>query len=276
MNTKALGAVIVFVVIVGLFTFFSRSEGNTLLYFTAESDLPDSILYERSQEADTPSSVHILGLNKSYDVIFTLASLENRETEYIYEISSELMNKTEKIVLSPGEKKKISVTLNPQEYQKWVLDSNISLKKKNIIDVTKDSWIAERKDFQVLVREDSLPTIVEEDYHLPISSDVAHFGRIYHINISSLDELREKPFIKDYESKDVGVFEKISANDIINLSVVGNKLFLNVESREIKYISEEKPFIVKLFRERKLKDIKIDETTNKEVVQSINFRYKIK
>ena len=273
MNTKAIGAVIILVVIIGSFAvFFTGSKGRTVIYFTAESSLPNELLSDKSVDG---SAVNIINVNQSYDVLFNIISLETKPTSYTYEISSELYNSTEKISISPRESKKIKVTLNPTPSQKWELVSNKSSKSVNILDITENSWIAERKDFQVLVKEDSLPTIVEEDYTLPISSDVAHFGRIFHINIS-LDELRDNPFEKEYISKDTGFFENTTSTVLVKLSVVGDKLSVLAESNDIIYQSTRKPFIVRVLKDADLEDIQIDEATGKEIVQTISFWYKIK
>jgi len=274
---NALVGIVLFVVVIGVFIYlFMGPQGKTLLYFNAESDLPDPMIYEKRGANATGPPAHIIEVNKSYDIFFTIASLEKNPTTYTCEVKSSLINKKDTITLSPGDARRVHVQLTPQESKKWTLDSNSSSESENVIDVTRNSWLAERKDFKILVREGSLPMIVEENYHLPISSDVAHFGRIYHINISSLDELRTRPFIKEYVTQDEDNFEKTHSTDLIKLSIVNEKLVVLVKSQKLRFTSEVTPFVVKLFSEKGMEDIKIDSTTNIESIQRIDFLYKIK
>ena len=275
-NSKKLGFILVFIVVVAAFMlFFPTGTGKTLLYFNAESDLPDTALYEKQPVNGTAAPVNIIELNKSYDVYFTIASLENKKTDYTYKVSSPIFNATDNIVLSPGDVKTVRVTLAPSESQKWTLSANTTSTSESIIDLTENSWIAERNQFQVLVKEDSLPTIVEEDYHLPVSSELAHFGRIYHVNFTSLDELRAKPFVKEYATEDSGLSAKKISKDEIKLSIVGDKLNVMVSSNTLEYSSQKKSFVVKVFKNKELAELEVDES-GKEVAETISFWYKIK
>lgn len=145
-----------------------------------------------------------------------------------------------------------------------------------MFDITENSWLAEKRDFDVLVRKEGLPTILEENYHLPISSSLTHFGEIYHMNIT-LDELREKPFQKEFTSEVENVFDKTVSENKIQLGVEGNKLRVKVSTTTRQYISETNDFTVKLIQYAPAKKkVTVDTETDIESIQQISFLYKIK
>jgi hypothetical protein len=179
------------------------------------------------------------------------------------------------VTILPEENTTICLTITPRESDKWELNSTTSTNWENVIDLTKDSWLAEKRDFDILVREEGLPTIVEENYHLPISTDVSHFGRILHANIS-IDELKRKPFEKEYITQDKADFVIVQSINMIDLSVDNDKLHLNSETKKLRYTSDEQVFIVRLIKPIDIEELEISPASYIEEVKEIYFWYRIK
>jgi len=257
--------------------FFSSllGRGYTLLYFNAESDLPDAMVIQRQPKNATGPQIHIVDLNRTYKVVFTVASIEKKKSRYRYEIRSQFHNESGILTIPPKGNMTFLIAFTPSESDKWVLNSTSDEERRDTIDITKNSWIAERKDFDVIVRREGLPAIVQERYDLPVSSELKHFGRIYHINIT-LDELREKPYTKSDEWESESVFEKVKTSESVSLSIKDEKLILHVTSKAEQYISEERPFVVTLIRDIDIGDVVVDEESDVETIQRIKFWYKIR
>jgi hypothetical protein len=179
------------------------------------------------------------------------------------------------VTILPEENRTICLTITPRESDKWRLNSTTSINWENVIDLTGNSWLAEERDFDILVREEGLPTIVEENYHLPISTDVSHFGRILHANIS-IDELKRKPFKKEYVTQNKADFVIDQSIDMITLSVNNDKLHLNAETKKLQYDSDEQLFIVRLIKPIDIEELEISPASYIEDVQEIYFWYRIK
>lgn len=247
-----------------------KPEYGTYLYFNSESDLPDPFLYLKTPQNKTP--VNIIDVGKSYKIMFTIASNEKSAMDYTYIVKSMIFNQIEHFTLLPGENKSVYLTIAPTESQKWKFISASSSKSESVLDLTEYSWLAERKEFQVIMKNE-LPTIVEENYNLPISFDVNPLGRVYHVNVS-LDELRKKPFTTEYSMESSGNFEKVNGTtDKLSLYVSGDKLHAIVESIRSQYVSEPDVFSVKLIGSNL--GI-INETTGMEQPEEIHFLYQIR
>lgn len=246
-------------------------KGETKLYFNANTDLPDSTLYLKNET--TP--IHEIEVNKTYCINFTIASLEKRPITYIYVVESNVLNLTKQVTLMPEENTSICLTITPRELDKWRLNSTTSTEWEDVIDLTKNSWLAERRDFDILVRKEGLPTIVEENYHLPISTSVSYFGRILHANIS-IDELRRKPFDKEYVTEHEENFETTRNIDLINLSINGDKLYLKAKSKKLRYTSDEQLFSIRLIKPIDMEELQISPESYIEEVQEMHFWYRIK
>jgi len=240
---------------------------GTDLYFNFDSDLPDPFLYLKAPQ----SPINILEVGKSYRIIFTIASDEKSAMDYTYIVSSRILNQTERFTLIPKENKTVYLTITPQESQKWTSNYVTSSKSENVLDLTKYSWLAERKEF-LIITKDGLPAIVEENYNLPISFNISPLGRVYHVNIS-LDELRKRPFTREYTVESYSAFEKVNGTiDKLSLYVSGDKLYATLESKRIQYISEPDVFSIRLISGRGA----INETTGMEQPKEIHFLYQIK
>ena len=268
-------------------TELSAGNGFTKLYFNADTDLPDSTLYLKNvtreiYEIETNRTywievppVHEIAVNRTYWINFTIASFEKRPIACTYVVESEVLNLTKQVTLLPEESTSICLTITPRDLEKWRLNSITSTEWQNVIDLTRDSWIAEKRDFEILVRKEGLPTIVEENYRLPISTNVSLFGRILHADVS-IDELKRKPFVKEYVTEHEENFEKTRNTDLIDLSINGDKLYLNAKSEELKYTSDEQLFSVRLIKPADLRELQISPESYIEEVQEIHFWYRIK
>ena len=262
-------------------------KGETKLYFNANTDLPDSSLYLKNvtkpiYEIETNRTywikitpVHEIEVNKTYCINFTIASFEKRPITYTYVVDSNVLNLTKQVTLLPEEDTTICLTITPGESEKWELNSTTSTEWENAIDLTKNSWLAEKRDFDILVRKEGLPTIVEENYRLPISTNVSQFGRILHANISN-DELRRKPFDKEYVTENKEDFVITRTINTINLSINNDELHLNAESKELRYTSDKEPFSIRLIKPMDVEELEISPESYIEEVQEIHFWYRIK
>jgi hypothetical protein len=261
-----------FVFILGLSlsgkTVLFGGEGFTKLYFNADTDLPDSSLYLKNM------TVHELEVDKTYCVKFTIASFEKRPITYTYVVESEVLGLTKQLTLLPEESTTVCLTIIPKESDKWKLNSTTTQEWENVIELTGDSWIAEKRDFEILIRKEGLPTIVEENYRLPISTDVSTFGRILHANIS-IDELRKKPFEKEYITEDERGIEKTRKIDRIKLSINGDELYLKAKTEELGYTSDEQLFSIRLVKPAGWEELEINPVSFIEEVQEIHFWYRI-
>lgn len=247
-------------------------KGETKLYFNANTDLPDSTLYLKN----VTKPIHEIEVNKTYWINFTIASFEGTPITYTYVVESNVLNLTKQVTLLPEENTTICLTITPGESDKWRLNSTTSTEWENVIDLTKNSWLAEKRDFEILVRKEGLPTIVEENYRLPISTDVSHFGRILHANIS-IDELRRKPFEKGYVTENKEDFVITRTIRTINLSInEDNKLYLNAESKELRYTSDKQLFSIRLIKSVDVEELEISPESYIEEVQEMHFWYRIK
>ena len=247
-------------------------KGETKLYFNANTDLPDSTLYLKNET----KPIHEIEVNKTYCINFTIASVEKRPVTYTYVAESNVLNLTKQVTLLPEENTSICLTITPGKSDKWELNTTTSTERENVIDLTKNSWLAEKRDFEILVRKEGLPTIVEENYRLPISTDVSHFGKILHANIS-IDELRRKPFDKEYVTENKEDFVITRTINTINLSInEDNQLYLNAKSEKLRYTSDEQLFSIRLIKPIDIEELEISPESYIEKVQEIYFWYQIK
>ncbi|RJS69146.1 hypothetical protein CW714_08995 [Methanophagales archaeon] len=268
-------------------TELSGGKGFTKLYFNADTDLPDSSLYLKNltkaiYEIETNRTywikitpVHEIEVNKTYCINFTIASFERTPVTYTYVVESNVLNLTKQVTLMPEGSTSICLTITPRESDKWRLNSTTSTEWEDVIDLTKNSWLAERRDFEILVRKEGLPTIVEENYRLPISTNVSHFGRILHANIS-IDELKRKPFEKEYVTEYAENFETTRNIDLIDLSINGDKLYLKAKSKKLRYTSDKQLFSIRLIKPVDVEELEISPESYIEEVQEIYFWYRIK
>ena len=115
-------------------------KGETKLYFNANTDLPDSTLYLKNET----KPIHEIEVNKTYCINFTIASVEKRPVTYTYVAESNVLNLTKHVTLLPEENTTICLTITPGESDKWELNSTTSTEWENVIDLTKNSWLAEK------------------------------------------------------------------------------------------------------------------------------------
>lgn len=259
----AIGVVIVLCIVAFAFIWSlsppsEKTAEKPMLYFNADTDLPDSALYLKGD------TIHEVAVDKTYYVKFTIASFENSPATYTYVVEPEVLGLTEQVTLQPGESKRVCLTFIPRESEKWGLNSTTTGKWEQVIDLTRDSWVSEWSGLEIVESEEGIPTRVGN-----------RFGGILHANIS-VDELRIKPLVTEHVTEREGDFEKTRTIDLITLSINGDKLYLNAESEELKYTSDEQLFRIKLFKPVDSQETQINRTTSIAEEQEIHFWYRIK
>lgn len=106
--------VLVFVLAVtGFMVVFKDEQGDAVLYFNAESDLPDPLLGLKEGIDANTTPVHKLMVNETYSIIFSVYSPDRRPFTYKYLVRSTLINKTDEITLNPSEIKNIRLEVTP-------------------------------------------------------------------------------------------------------------------------------------------------------------------
>ena len=272
-NIVILLAIILILSFIAFSSFFQSIDGKTSLYFNAKSDLPGILTPIFIEETNSTKEVNMLYIGQEYDIMFTIGNNKKTKTDYKLEIDSGIYELEQDLTLEPDEIKKFSLNIKTNESQKWRVNHSLSKEWKNEIDITRNSWLAEKDEFQILVREDGLPILIEENYNLPISTEVGPLGEIYHIELS-IDELRKEPFSQTFNFIDSGELEKTETNEIINLYVKDDKLILEATAITTRYISEEDEFAITIYEEGK--DPIIEQKTNTEIPLKISFMYLVK
>ncbi|MFH0861136.1 MAG: hypothetical protein V1921_08035 [Candidatus Altiarchaeota archaeon] len=263
-------AVILVVVVIGavfLLVFLPEKEGDTYLYFNVESDLPDPSVYLQYANGSTP--VYEVSSNRSYSIVFTLTSAELEPTTYVYRVLSDYVNQSAEVILNPKQSKTVSLILSPSN-GKWKLNSTSVSKNSTSLDIVKNSWLAGKKEVQLFVRSDGLPILIEENYHLPLSSDLTEFGEVYHMNLS-LEELRSQPFEKSYTSEVSSKFSRTVDTTSVRLSRVGDTLTASSEVRTDFYVSPVRTFLVEVHK----KPSQFDPESGGEFVRTVVFQFQV-
>lgn len=247
MRNLAIIAVLVVIILIlayGALKYSKNWKSNVELYFNDASDLPD-LTKERS----------ILHPGEDYEILFTIENNDDN-SDYRLVIDSNIYNLEQDFSLEAGEEKTFSLLINVDEDQKWALDYTTEESWKDEIDITDNSWLGERNDFNIIIDGESMPSIA--DYYLPVSNEITNFGSVYHVDLS-LDEIKRKGFVKDYSSIEseeivddennlVGL-KKIVSEDHIELYVEDDKLVLEAERSTTAYVLEKDRFSVRVYDE---------------------------
>ena len=246
-------------------------KGDTKVYFNAGTDIPDETLYLKQDNTTNP--INILEIGEEYEVSFTIECNEKHNTNYDIGIKSSVYNDNLNMTLKPGEKKIISLKIKPVDNIKWKLNNSEETSVSNMFDITKESWLADKKEFQVIVEEGGLPTIARSDYNLPISTNLSYFGEIYHMDIT-FDDLTARPFEKEYVTESVMDNKKEVSTDTIKLFVKGSKLYVEGEKTVEQFASEEEIFLIKIQKANNGQEI--NEESGFKETDKLSFWYKIR
>jgi len=246
-------------------------KGDTKIYFNAETGIPDETLYLRQDNTTTP--FNILEIGEEYEILFTIECNEKHKTDYNVIIKSGIYNDNIDVSLKPGDKKIISLKVKPTDELKWKLNNSEETIISNMFDITKESWLADKKEFQVIVEENGLPTIARSDYNLPISTNLSYFGEVYHMDIT-FDDLTARPFEKEYVTESVMDNKKEVSTDTIKLFVKGSKLYVEGEKTVEQFASEEEIFLIKVQKANNGQEI--DEESGFKETDKLSFWYKIR
>lgn len=100
------------------------------LYFEDYSDLPMSI--KKTNNLESKSSMNYLEINKTYKIVFTIASYEEDRMQYTYKIISPFLNKCDGILIDPGSRRTIALNMTPKradwKWQKRIRKDNFNYK----------------------------------------------------------------------------------------------------------------------------------------------------
>jgi len=280
-NLKLIAILVIGALLVGSMYFTGagpfKPPGETEVYFNAYTDLPSEtviLTWQNENETTRPiAPIHELLVGETYDLYFTIQSLEHTTTNYTYEIESIFFEETKNVSIEPRESRTIHAEITPEESHKFKEKTTTKESWENQIDITKNAWLAEKKEFQVLVSKGALLTITEERYDLPLSFDVGELGKIYHIDMT-LDELKKNQFVKEYTTESIKDLKKTKVTDLISLSVVGDKLLLKANRTRTTYTSEKERFVIQLYYPKSLG--KYDLINGLQKVDDLDFWYVVK
>ena len=234
------------------------------MFFNSDTDLPDNLL-----SLKTNSSVHIINAGTEYDVTITIRAGDTAKYKVIID---SIIHTTEKeFNLKAGENKKFAIKIKPTSTDKWTINSTEKYEWNDEIDITQDSWLAEKRDFAILMDNNTLPTIVMEDYHLPISNQITNLGNVYHVNLD-LNELIYEPFTKSYETIiEQQLFKQITTDEVV-LKVKNEVIYLNSKQTIKSYNSQVQGFSIKLYNEDILQ---ADKKGFRKAISDLSFLYQI-
>ena len=227
-------------------------EVKPLLYFNANSDLPNSMLYLKGK------TINEIYVGQTYYLIFTITSLEKHPIIYTYVIESTVLGLIDDVTLQPGESKSVCIEFTPEESDKWKLDYNTALTMEHVIDLTNDSKIVELQEFEI-----------EDNMKGNTTKVIGSFSWLFSSNIS-IDELRKEPRMNEHITEYNNEYKKTHTINLINISVIDDKLYLKARSKDIKYSSEKQLCSIKIF----MPPSKDDE--NYIELEEIHFNYFIK
>jgi hypothetical protein len=264
-NITIISTIIFVMIIIGAaIVLKTLNTKETIMYFNSETDLPDNLLTLKTNSTTNP-----IQTNEEYDIIFTIQA--GTTGKYKVVVDSPLHSSEKELDLVAGELKKLTIKIKPTLTDKWELNSTKRYEWNDQIDITDNSWLAEKRDFAILMNNNTLPTIQMEDYHLPISNEISSLGDVYHINLD-LNELKIKPFTKIYENNYELELTKKTEVKKVELKVQNNILLLNAKTTTNTYESEERGFLIKLYKEN---NIDVDDSGFRKTISELKFMYQI-
>ena len=280
--------VIGLVVVVILALLAKPQNSFTEIYFNEHTELPNILDYSTpfitSQEGPflivpnvsagweklgkevdkmvTSEPLNFADLNKSYNISFTVISHEAKKTEYIWNVTSSVLNKTGEFELKPKENIIINLTILPTKAE-WKLNNTRSEHWHDILDITDDSWLAggggEGRDSGTIVNAENLKD-------MPLAHDISWFGWVLQTKLS-FEEIAREPYKKRYEHTKIEDAEKLYEITDMTLSISGGNLVADINQTKIKYISKIQKFEVNLTKNPNMLD---------EGSQEIHFWYQIR
>jgi len=257
---------LIMIVLIGMSVYLSEMfSQETIMFFNSETDLPDNLLIIKDNE----SIVNKIFTGTEYEIIFTILAGETGKYQVV--VDSAIHQFEKEFELTAGEKKKFTLKVKSTISEKWELNSTKRLEWKDEIDITKDSWLAGKRDYAILMNNNTLPTIVMEDYHLPISNEINRFGQVYHINLD-ISELKKEPYSKIYQRETANELIKELSIEEVELYIDDDVLMLEAKETVNSYESHEKIFLIKLFSEG---DIEVGTSGFRKPVSELSFNYQI-
>jgi hypothetical protein len=271
-NLAIFGVVLIVLGVLAFGTFSYLEKGKTYLYFNSESDFPDLMYLTNIEGLNSTGSINLITLGEDYEIMFTIYCNEKTKTKYKLLIDSDIYELEEEIELKPKEKKTFSININIDEEQKWRRNQSITEEWRDEIDLTRNSWLAGKNNFAVLIPEKGLPAIMEENYHLPMTLNISQLGEVYHFELS-LDELRQEPFIHENIINNNMEFKKTETTNYVKLFVEADELILEATKNTKTLVSDIDIFTIKVLEVEN--GIMIDEDLGIEKGIEISFPYLI-
>ena len=228
----ALFAAFILVAALGAFIVLTQRPARARLYFSLESDLPDPSAHLRHGFADA-NPRNVLEVGETYTLMFTVLNEGGQSADYRLIVDSGLLSKDEIFRLDPEAEKTFSFELIPAESDKWEFVGRDTQTRFQVIDLVEDSFIADRISFdKSIVVGDLLTAYV----YAPVISGMPVFGDVLNLNVT-LDELREKPYVKRSVSKDNETYSMTESENWLELSVSDDALIYNYISTRTTFTS---------------------------------------
>jgi hypothetical protein len=217
---------------------------STDIFFNMESDLPDpTAILKNGRVGD--DGINILSTGKPYEISFTVVSKNDNPTEYTYVIDSKILNKTDSFTLGPNGNKTFKYVIEPIDSNKWTYDRTDNTFSNNVYDLSQDSWLGERIQYEVISGETT-----KAYTYAPISINMGGYGHVLNLNVT-LDELKAKPYSGAYTISTIGIYDKSVTDYITNLSVKNNKVYLETGTITRVYNSRPELFRITLYNQGK-------------------------
>jgi hypothetical protein len=212
-------SIIAVVLVLAVAIYFTLGKPSTSLYFNLDSDFPDPSAGLKNEFIGA-NGLHILDVGGEYEVSFTVESTERASQEYVLIIDSSLITHTGQFTLSPGESRRFSYKLTPGDADKWEYAGATHTRQTRSIDLVRDSFIADRIDFDQSIIVGDLLTAYA---YAPVKTDMPGFGEVLNLNMT-LEELKVKPYVRSVSTVDEKEYSKTVTNNTIKLEVAGNTL----------------------------------------------------
>ncbi len=217
-------------------------EDHTEFYFIKESDLPDpgaSLRNPKLQEI----GVNVIDVGKTYAVKFTVDSKQKKRADYIYRYSSGMGDGSDSFSLEPGEKKTITLTVTPDESDKWKYEYSKGYNSEGTYDLPKDAFLGERIDFNKAI---VMGDVVRDYSYAPFQVGVEDLGKVLNVN-TTLEQLASKPFTSTQSNSDENEYNKRITTIRRSLSRDGKALKNNINLTTEFYVSNPEVFTITLY-----------------------------
>jgi len=266
-----------------LYTSLTADKGGVEVFFNVDSDLPDP-----SAELKFPTNrtygggLSRIEVGEAYNVKFSIRNNLSYGSRYFYHVRSHILNDSGFIDVNPSETLSVILPIEIRETDKWVLRHREAVDKISVFDLSHPTWLGLKSNRRTLVftegnssaviavdkninlgdvkdssytyipvdESSSGKTLTKQDYlYDPISVSLDGFGDVLNLNLS-LDDLRDKPFLKSFSTVTVKEERKIVDVTSVRLSVIGEELILNKSVERFVYESNPDYLLITVSRDK--------------------------